>query len=95
MKRVVKYKFVFHFNNNHSLKYEKFFENRMRLPIWGEEEPDNCFTGEFLDFEIFGKNIIGNMNVLSDTSENLHDKKNKKYFMNHPEDIVGHMILLE
>ncbi len=94
-KTTKKFQFEFFFYNDFASNFEKYFEEKMRLPVWNEDTPMDTMTGEFLEFDMSEGKIIGFMNLLINENENLFDKKNRKYLMNHPDRLVGHLILLD
>lgn len=89
-----KYKFEFYFYNEHASNYSNYFTNKARLPIWREGFPDINMTAEFLDYKIFNDKIIGHLNVLLGNKKDLLEYDDRKYLMNHPDRLVGHIILL-
>ncbi|MHA7060315.1 hypothetical protein ACWGOQ_0024075 [Aquimarina sp. M1] len=92
---VKKYKFEIYFYNEHAENYSNYFENNARLPIWREGYPDENMTAEFLDYSRSDNKIIGHLNVLLRNEKDLLKYEGRKYLMNHPNRLVGHLILLD
>ncbi len=90
-----KYKFEFYFYNEHANNYSNYFKNKARLPIWKEGFPDKNMTAEFLEYNETDDKILGYLNVLLGDKKDLLISDDRKYLMNHPDRLVGHLILLD
>lgn len=93
--KTVKYNFEFYFYNKYAVNYDRYFNDKMRLTIWSEENENIAFPAMFNEFELVNDKIIGTMILLLKDSRNLYEIKNRKYYMNNPNNLVGHLILLE
>ena len=90
-----KYKFEFFFTEKYLPNFDRYFSKKMRLPIWRKGEPENTMTAEFIDYSMKEDRIIGHMNVLLHENIDLCQIDNKVYLMNHPDNLVGRLELLE
>ena len=94
MKQNKKYKFEFYFYNEYARNYSNYFEKKLRLPIWREGFPNENMTAEFFDYKILDNKIIGHMYVFIGNKKDLLEYDERKYLMSHPNELVGHLILL-
>ena len=89
----VKYFFEFFFYNKYANNFRQYFENQDRLSIWNEDQKEYYIPAMFLDFIEEDGKIKGNMELLLPDDYNLYDNDNRKYYMNYPHNLVGHLIL--
>ncbi|SRX75276.1 hypothetical protein AEQU3_02270 [Aequorivita antarctica] len=93
--KITKYPFEFYFYNKYAFNFEKYFDNKDRITIWSETNEKFAFPAEFSNYKVLDDKILGTLILLTKEDRNLYDIENRKYFMNHPDNLVGHLILLD
>ncbi|WP_394748241.1 hypothetical protein [Spongiimicrobium salis] len=96
MKKILKkYLFKVSFTKEYSQNYEKYFEKNSKVPIWNEINPNEPVTAVFLSYSFQDNKLLGVFDIWLNEDVDFFDYPSKFFLLNHPDNIVAHLILLD